>query len=289
MVIKEEKEATMKSGKRPEHLRIKRRDIKFDLEPLDRYFFGGHPYKTHFMNALSTLFPIGEGQFIKSVMNFKDRIQEEERLEDINGFVGQEGAHSREHRHLNRLIGSLGYDLKPLDEDMEDWARKESKKPFKKQLAKTICLEHFTAIMANAVLKNNFEIIKDMQPRIKAIWVWHAVEETEHKAVAFSVYKWVGGRYGMRAITMLQSTRELMMRVRKRTRYFLKVDKEWNIKNRFEGFKFRWGKKGILSSCLREYFKFFRIGFHPWDIDNYHLVEEWKNRYEEDSQSILYM
>jgi predicted metal-dependent hydrolase len=279
----------VKFDKSPRYPRIRRRDIEFDLEPLDRYYFGNHPYKTHFMNALSTLFPIGEGQFIKSVMHFKDQIQEEERLEDIQGFVGQEGAHSREHRRLNFLIGSLGYDLKPLDEDMADWARKESDRPFKKQLAKTICLEHFTAIMAHAVLKNNLESMKDMQPRIKAIWVWHAVEETEHKAVAFNVYTWVGGGYGMRAITMLQATREILMRLRKRTKYFLKADNEWNLKNRWEGFKFRWGKKGILSSALRHYFKFFRIGFHPWDIDNYYLVEEWTKRYAKDSQSVLYI
>jgi predicted metal-dependent hydrolase len=279
----------VKSDKAPEHLRIRRRDIQFDLEPLDRYYFGNHPYKTHFMNALSTLFPIGEGQFIKSVMHFKDRIQEKKRWEDIQGFVGQEGAHSREHRRLNDLIGSLGYDLKPLDEDMTDWARKESAKPFKKQLAKTICLEHFTAIMAHALLKNDLAIVQDMHPRIKAIWVWHAVEETEHKAVAFNVYKWVGGGYGMRAITMLQATREIMMRIRKRTKYFLKVDNEWNFKNRWEGFKLRWGKKGIFSSSLRHYFKFFRPGFHPWDIDNYYLIEKWKKRYAKDSQSVLYI
>ncbi len=279
----------MKSDKTPEHLRINRRDIEFHLEPLDRYYFDNHPYKTHFMNALSTLFPIGEGQFIKSVMNVKDRIRDEGLLDDIKGFIGQEGTHSREHRHLNRLIGSLGYDLKPLDEDMTDWARKESHKPFKKQVAKTMCLEHFTAIMANAILKNNFEIIQDMQPRIKAIWVWHAVEETEHKAVAFNVYKLIGGGYCMRAITMLQSTREIMMRIRKRTKYLLEADKEWNFKNRWDGFKFRWGKKGILSSSLGDYLKFFRIGFHPWDIDNYYLVEEWGNRFAADSQSILYI
>jgi predicted metal-dependent hydrolase len=279
----------VKSDKTPRHPRIRWRDIQFDLEPLDHYYFDNHPYKTHFMNALSTLFPIGEGQFIKSVMHFKDRIREEERWEDIQGFVGQEGAHSREHRRLNGLIGSLGYDLKPLDEDMADWARKESDKPFKKQLAKTICLEHFTAIMAHAVLKNNLEIMKDMQPRIKAIWVWHAVEETEHKAVAFNVYTWVGGGYGMRAITMLQATREIMMRIRKRTKYFLKADNEWNLKKRWQGFKFRWGKKGILLSSLPDYFKFFRPGFHPWDIDNYYLVEKWQKRYAKNSQSILYI
>jgi predicted metal-dependent hydrolase len=279
----------MKSDKTPRHPRIRRRDINFDLEPLDRYYFGNHPYKTHFMNALSTLFPIGEGQFIKSVMHFQDQIQKEERWEDVQGFVGQEGAHSREHRRLNNLIGSLGYDLKPLDEDMNDWAGKESAKPFKKQLAKTICLEHFTAIMANALLKNNLETVKDMQPRIKAIWVWHAVEETEHKAVAFNVYKSVGGGYGMRVITMLQATREIMMRIRKRTKYFLKVDNEWNFKNRWEGFKLRWGKKGIFSSSLRHYFKFFRPGFQPWDIDNYYLIEKWKKRYAKDSKSVLYI
>jgi predicted metal-dependent hydrolase len=222
-------------------------------------------------------------------MNFKDRIQGEDRWADIQGFVGQEGAHSREHRRLNLLLGSLGYDLQPLDEDMIDWARKESRRSLKKQLAKTACLEHFTAITADVILKNDLEIIKDMQPRLKAIWVWHAVEETEHKAVAFDVYQSVGGGYLMRAITMLQATREITMRIRRRTKYLLKADHEWTFKNRWQGFKFQWGKKGIFSSSLRNYFKFFRPGFHPWAIDNRYLIAAWQKRYAKDSKSVLYI
>src|SRR5690554_7843610 len=62
----------------------------------------------------------------------------------------------------------------------------------KHRLAITCALEHFTAILAHQVLTNP-ELIKGMHPGFKEMWRWHAVEETEHKAVAFDVYQQASG------------------------------------------------------------------------------------------------
>ncbi len=37
---------------------------------------------------------------------------------------------------------------------------------------------------------------------VKNLFVWHALEESEHKAVAFDVYKAVGGSERLRVVTM---------------------------------------------------------------------------------------
>src|SRR5207244_3358365 len=78
----------------------------------------------------------------------------------------------------------------------------------KGHLAVTIALEHFTAIMADAMLTND-GVLEGADPRMAALWRWHAIEETEHKAVAFDVYKTVApGFLGWlrRCLIMLSAT-----------------------------------------------------------------------------------
>jgi predicted metal-dependent hydrolase len=42
--------------------------------------------------------------------------------------------------------------------------------------------------MAHDLLTNP-KSLEGIEEKIKALWKWHAVEEAEHKAVAFDVYK----------------------------------------------------------------------------------------------------
>jgi len=48
----------------------------------------------------------------------------------------------------------------------------------------------------------------------KQLWRWHAIEETEHKAVAFDVYQAVGGGYFRRVFNMLIVTIMFCLRAR---------------------------------------------------------------------------
>ena len=63
-------------------------------------------------------------------------------------------------------------------------------------------MEHFTATLAELVLTN--EEIRDLMgdDAVRDLFVWHALEESEHKAVAFDVYKAVGGGERLRVWTM---------------------------------------------------------------------------------------
>ena len=69
-------------------------------------------------------------------------------------------------------------------------------------LAATCALEHFTAILAELLFANE-ELRAQMEPEMRRLWLWHAIEETEHKAVAFDMYQAVGGTYPLRVLVML--------------------------------------------------------------------------------------
>ncbi|MEG0566784.1 MAG: NAD(P)-dependent oxidoreductase, partial [Hungatella sp.] len=56
-------------------------------------------------------------------------------------------------------------------------------------LTATTALEHFTATIASQLLVNNHiqELMSD--ETMKTMWLWHAIEENEHKAVAYDVFE----------------------------------------------------------------------------------------------------
>ena len=82
----------------PEGLQIRPRHMDFDFpNPLPRHWHSGDAFKTHLFDAMSVLFPDGERFFIDSVRHFRDQIEDPVLKEQIRGFIGQEGHHSREH------------------------------------------------------------------------------------------------------------------------------------------------------------------------------------------------
>ena len=69
-------------------------------------------------------------------------------------------------------------------------------------LAATAALEHFTATLAELLLTDAETRGLFGHDEVRNVFLWHALEESEHKAVAFDVYKLVGGSERMRVWTM---------------------------------------------------------------------------------------
>ena len=69
------------------------------------------------------------------------------------------------------------------------------------QLALTCAFEHFTTIFATYIL-NNHKLIEQSDPEAVKFWLWHAIEEIEHKGVVFHTYKAVYGNEKVRLKTM---------------------------------------------------------------------------------------
>src|SRR3546814_3208818 len=68
---------------------------------------------------------------------------------------------------------------------MFGFCRKYRPKTF--TLGQTAAAEHMTALMAHGFFANGMFAHAD--PRVRAMYAWHAVEEIEHKAVAYDVLK----------------------------------------------------------------------------------------------------
>ncbi len=268
--------APASSTRMPEGVQVKPRvpHYEFADRSIPRYWYDGSPFVTHFWDAMSTLFPQGEYFFVRSVDNFKDQVEDPALKKQMKGFAGQEHTHARLHGEFNDRLERLGYRVKPWDKMIgRSLAFGHKYLPKKVQLAFTVAAEHFTAILAEQAMFDP-DVAGPMHAKVRSLWQWHAVEEMEHKAVAFDVYEAVGGSYGMRVLAMGGVTVGYLAGTFAYQSYMMARDgKLLDPVDFSKGVWWLLGKPGFLRKAMGEYFAFFRADFHPWERDCSGLIK----------------
>ncbi len=261
----------LKSGK------ITIRRTKFKNLELNKQYTQS-PLMSHLLTALSASFPQGEHFFVETIRNVREQINDPLLQADISAFIGQESMHARAHDQFNAEIQSNTYHLKRFDALFEqEMIRLRTLTP-RRQLAATVALEHFTAMIAGYLLKHP-RLIQQLPENMASLWIWHAVEEIEHKHVAFDVYQSIFAnlaqrRRSMRTITIGFLTSNAMM-----TGHLLWQDRKHSLGS----LKQLWLNArdlGLLAhmavSLLPEYLAFYRQDFHPAQIDQTASLTHWR-------------
>ena len=265
----------------PVDLSITPRDRRFarEIKP-GRWWNGGDPVGTAVYNALSATFPKGEAFFVESVRAFRDGATPK-LAEEIKAFTTQEAIHSREHDAFNKAALEAGYDLKPLEDRVQwrlDFIR--SKPPIA-ALAATMALEHFTAILAHELLSDPVHLGR-AEAEAAALWRWHAIEEIEHKGVAYDTWLhatrlWPRSkRWRVKAKVMMFVTRNFIQDRTKGALELLRQDGITGPKAWARLLWFMWMKPGMMRKIFSAWAAFFMPGFHPWNEDDRHLIERYE-------------
>lgn len=261
--------------------KVRQPDFHFATNDLPRYWWDNDPMKTLLLAALSSGFPPGEKFFIDSVRHYEKDITDPELKKAVKAFIGQEAHHSKEHKAMNGFLDERGIDLATLDREIEgfmNWMRSHLSP--ERQLAHTVAVEHFTALMAEEFLLKYDDALETMDPRIAPLWAWHAVEESEHKAVAFDVYKAIGGSEFSRATEMMLVSFLFPVFTTIHLTRLMKADGQlFNLKSWAKGLNYMWGKPGVFRKLIPAYLQFYRPDFHPWQHDASALVEKAKRRW----------
>ncbi|WP_336170758.1 metal-dependent hydrolase [Acinetobacter sp. 161(2023)] len=271
------------------------RRMNFDFNDVPEYWMNGSAGLTHFMTALSALFPAGEKFFIDSVraVRYHPSIKDDEALQkEISAFIGQEAMHTQEHVNFNASAQKFGHDVDAL-EKFTDTAIQTAIKTFVKivkpfgmtkdmvDLTATTALEHFTATIASQLLVNKHiqELMTD--ETMSTMWYWHAIEENEHKAVAFDVYEGVFGKgikaYALRTSSLVFAMALIFLIQSSFVLRLLKQDKKLNLDELSVIYKYAYSpSKGIITGMAKEMLAYFKPGFHPNDLDTVGLLKTWK-------------
>jgi predicted metal-dependent hydrolase len=111
--------------------------------------------------------------------------------------------HGRLHRDFNKRLQEVGFKSRVVDRSVGIGFNGIVARilPKSVQLAVTAALEHYTATLAE-VLMSDLKAQELFDHEIRYLLLWHALEESEHKAVAFDVYQEVVGHELLRRVVM---------------------------------------------------------------------------------------
>lgn len=267
----------------PSDLEIIVRDERFNRKTTPKRWWAGDAFGTAWHNALSATFPRGEAFFIEAVKAHREGA-DPKLAGEIRAFVKQEINHTREHIAFNRLAADSGYDIAAIDKRVAEMLELTKGRPVILNLAVTMALEHYTAMMAHEFLANpkHFE---NADAEVRDMWRWHAVEEVEHKGVAFDTWlhatkDWTAWRkWKLRSIIMLTVT----------GRFF---KNRWTdsinllAQDGITGWKARWGllkyltvSPGVVRQIFPAWLSYFKPSFHPWDHDDRDLIGKYEGEF----------
>ncbi|MDQ3294263.1 MAG: metal-dependent hydrolase [Actinomycetota bacterium] len=260
---------------------IRARRISFDrLDQLPKHYAGDDVVMSHVVSVLSAVFPEGEDFFVRTVRNYRDQITDPELKKQVGGFIGQEAIHGREHRAFNDRLAELGYPTRGIDKRVGIVLRfGERVLPKDWQLAITAALEHYTATLAGVLLidPRAREIIADDE--VRHLLLWHALEESEHKAVAFDVFHAVSGNERVRVNVMRFTTFGFLASGVLNTIASLAMDRSARrdprrlLRSLRNARTSPWLTRQVRAQ-IRDYN---RPGFHPDDHDTTELERHWRN------------
>ncbi len=260
---------------------VPKRVLEFDkwVAELPKYFAEGDIVMSHVLTTLSSTFPEGENFFVRSVAAVQDQLTDPKLRADVEGFIGQEEMHGQEHRVLNEHLAALGYPTRGIGKYVKGlyWVR-ERIQTQRVNLAFTAALEHYTATLAELLLTN--EAARDAigERGAKDILLWHALEESEHKAVAFDVYKAMNGTERMRIVVMWLT--HLLFIFETSVMAAISLAKDPYVRSHpgeFAKSVARLPKSPFLSfRAAKMLAQYHRKGFHPNDRDTTALVAEWR-------------
>ena len=263
---------------------IQPRNIHFGFDDeLPVNWHSGNPAISHFYDALSLTFPDGERFFIDSVRHFESHITDPELRRDVQAFCAQEAIHSREHRSYNHLLTVHGIPVDGVERFISKALRVSQRWiPAKSQLAATCAYEHYTALFAEAILGDD-RVMAGAHPLYRDLWRWHAMEEEEHKAVAFNVYQTacpglIG--YLRRVLLMSLATFDFLITIPLLQAWLMAKGGEfWNVRAWARACYYLWISPGVWRHVMLGVFAYLAPGFHPAKRRVKPQVLAWRRHY----------
>lgn len=263
-----------------EALVVRNPDLEWS-EGYRRFWYRDSAFLTNSMNAISIVIPEGEHFFIESVRHYLGEIRDPVLHAQVIAFVGQEGAHAREHRRYNELVEAQGYPVRPIAEQLRGHLKQRSASMSpKSRLAMTCALEHFTTIICAELLRSPI-CRESITGELARLWFWHGVEELEHKSVAFDVYTAVGGTYWERVREMIGISFGFWTLWLAITFAFQSHDRcLWSPREWWIALVWSFVRPAYLLRLVPRYLAYYRRDFHPsqYGEGDAKLILEWRAR-----------
>lgn len=269
------------------------RQPAFDFEDpgIPRHWYGSDPFLTRFIDGISVLLPVGEKFVMRCARDFMAQASPALQ-QDIKGFMRQEGQHSMLHGRDTQRLRRQGIDTDAIlalnEKVLFKFFRKRLPPAFTMGMASAF--EHLTSIMAESFVSRP-EVFSAVDARMRAFYVWHLMEEIEHRAVCFDVFTQAArGGYALRVVTGLLVFAIFPLAAFGNMNRMFKVDgfglwRRMGLWARGMGALF--GRRGLLRPLGGALLAYLKPGFHPWQLPVPASYGAWLARYQETGDARL--
>ena len=264
------------------------RHMKFDFDPklIDPKFYMNAELASAYFASLSIFLTRGEDLVIDTARYHRDFITDPLLKQRVTSLIGQEAIHSKMHEELNDAFLELDLPVKLfrfLAGYVFEYGFERLPQPMKLSLMAAI--EHFTAVLAEYMMNHEEIFFRSQDEKQRAIWMWHMLEESEHKDIAFDVYQTLSNNYALRiagffpaliTILMLISAASILVPFYRKPSNLVSL-KYW--KEIPYNFRLIFGlKDGVYGSTLGHIFDYLRPDFHPNDHDTSEFLAYYKEK-----------
>lgn len=176
------------------------RRVPFEFpDDIDPHWTPKDPEFAHMWNGFSLTMPYLEPYLIRTMREGMEKVTTPATRADAAGFMAQEGQHYQMHQRFNALLKQHYPELQAIEDDMTRYYTALAKKSLARKLAYSAGFESMTLGVTRFLIGERRSLFVGADTRVVSFWLWHMVEETEHKTAAFDVYQEACGNYFTRA------------------------------------------------------------------------------------------
>lgn len=273
-------------GKHLDPLPVRHMDFSFDPDYVDSTFFRNTELASAYFAALSIFLTFGEDLVIDTARHHRQFVKDPDLKKRVTSLIGQEAIHSKVHNELNDVMAKHRFPVgfyRFLAQKVFDHGF--TKLPDKMQLSLMAGIEHFTAVIAEFFMDNEHIFFESEDEKQRALWMWHMLEESEHKDIAYDVFQSLNGSYQLRVsgfalaaftIVVLVPFAGSLIPIIRQPRNVVSL-RYWKDVRRSLGLLLN-RKDGVYGSTLGHLLAYFRKDFHPNDFDNSEQLAYYKER-----------
>lgn len=275
-----------KSTRVPLEVPVRHMEFNFDASQADDKFYLQAELASAYFEALSIFLTYGEDLVIDTARHHRSLLTDPELKRRVTALIGQEAIHSKMHNEWNDVLAQHRFPVplyRFLGSKVFEYGFNRFPQPLK--LSMMAGIEHFTAVLAEFMMKHEANFFESSDEQQRALWMWHMLEESEHKDIAYDVYQTLNGSYPLRTagfaialitiVVLVPFAATLIPVIRKPTH--LVSLSYWRDVKRSAGLLFG-TSDGVYGSTMKHIFDYLRPDFHPNDHDTTAWLAYYKER-----------
>lgn len=270
----------------PADVPVRHMAFNFDAGRADDRFYLQAELASAYFEALSIFLTYGEDLVIDTARHHQQFLTDPKLRQRVSSLIGQEAVHSRVHNEWNEVLAQHRFPVafyRYLADKVFEYGFKQL--PDRMQLSMMAGVEHFTAVLAEFMMKHEENFFGSDDEQQRALWMWHMLEESEHKDIAYDVYQTLSGSYPLRIagfiiaavtiVVLVPFAGSLIPVIRKPSNVLSLT--YWRDVKRSAGLLFG-SRDGLYGSTVRHVLDYLRPDFHPNDHDTTAYLEYYKKR-----------